>query len=212
MITPRITAVVPIYGRPQRTQRLIEQLCNQTINDFEVFLIGDHCAYFQDLLDNGKMMNLIEQERQKGNYFHAWNLYSNRGGFGYYVRNLMKILANGKYLCFIDNDDCIKNYHFQHYLSEIENTDFDFVYYNVFNSALGLIRDSQLSQGLIGHAELCIKTDFFKELPPQTGSYGHDFEMIKEMMAMTSLYKKATNPDWTYNVMSTPFKREENID
>ncbi len=213
MIKPRITAVVPCFGRPQRTMRIIAALQDQTINDFEVFLVGDHCEHFQTLLDSGFMMRLIEDERQKGNYFHAWNLYQNKGGFGYYIRNLMKMLANGKYLCFIDNDDWIKQYHFQHYLSEIENTDLDFVYYNTWNDALGLIRDTKPTMGLIGHSELCIRTEFFKSLPfNQSDRYGHDWEMIEYMLSITDKHKKSSNPDWTYKIMSTPMKRETLID
>lgn len=212
MFPRRLTVCVPCYGRPQRTERIIDCLRNQTVNDFEVFLIGDHCPDFQRKLDSGYFSEIIQQESVKGNSWHAWNLFENTGGFGAAIRNMMKHLANGKYICFVDNDDWVKNYHVQHYLSEIENTDYDFVYYNTWNNALNLIRDTQASMGLIGHSELCIKTEFYKMITEQGSEYGHDWKMIEQMLSMTANHRKSDNPDWTYKIMSTPMKREENID
>jgi glycosyltransferase involved in cell wall biosynthesis len=212
MFPRRLTVCVPCYGRPERTQRVINCLRNQTVNDFEVFLIGDHCAHFQQKLDNGYFSELIQQESLKGNSWHAWNLFENTGGFGATIRNMMKQLANGKYICFVDNDDWVKEYHVQHYLSEIEKTNYDFVYYNTWNNALNLIRDTQPSMGLIGHSELCIKTSFYKLIPEQVSEYGHDWKMIEQMLSLTNNHAKSQNPDWTYKIMSTPMKREENID
>lgn len=212
MVSRRLTVCVPCYGRPERTKRVIECLRNQTVNDFEVFLIGDHCANFQELLNTGYLSEVLQQEWLKGNAWHAWNLHSNQGGFGAAIRNMMKHLANGQYICFVDNDDWVKEYHVQHYLSEIENTDLDFIYYNTWNDALGIVRDTQASMGLIGHSELCIKTEFYKTLENQGDFYGHDWHMIENMMYMSSKHIKSSNPDWTYKIMSTPAKREQNID
>lgn len=212
MKTLRISVCVPCYGRPQRTERIIDCLRNQTVNNFEVFLIGDHCPNFQQKLDSGYFAEIIQEQLLKGNSWHAWNLFKNYGGFGYQIRNMMKHLANGQYICFVDNDDWVKEYHVQHYLSEIENTDLDFIYYNTWNDALGIVRDTQASMGLIGHSELCIKTEFYKTLENQRDFYGHDWHMIQNMMYMSSKHIKSSNSDWTYKIMSTPAKREQNID
>ena len=125
---------------------------------------------------------------------------------------MMKELADAPYLCFIDNDDWVKPNHLEHYLSEIENTDFDFVYYNTWSNALGILRDTQASQGLIGHSELCIRTEFFMTVPDQETEYGHDWHMIDWMIKSTNKHKKAMNPEWSYKVMGTPAKRETDID
>lgn len=214
MTTPRITVCVPIYGRPQRTIRLINCLRNQTIKNFQVYLIGDHCPQWQSMLDDESnfIQNIIKEEEEKGNDWIAINLTENHGGYGFHIRNLMKDLADGQYLCFIDNDDVVKMNHLELYLSEIENTDLDFVYYNVWNNTLGILRDAQLSAGLVGHAELCIRTDFFKNVPEQGGDYGHDWGMIEHMKGMTTKHKKASSQEWTYKVMGTPAKRETDID
>lgn len=214
MTTPRISVCVPIFGRPQRTCRVIDALRRQTINNFQVYLIGDGCPQWQSMLDDetGFIQEIIEEEKVKGNEWIAINLTENHGGYGFHIRNLMKELADGEFVCFIDNDDWIKPNHLEFYLSEIENTDLDFVYYNVWNNALGVLRNAQLSMGLIGHAELCIRTEFYKTLPDQGNQYGHDWSMIENMKEMTFKHKKASSHDWTYRVMSTPAKRETDID
>jgi glycosyltransferase involved in cell wall biosynthesis len=212
MTQPRITICVPIWGRPQRTARIIDCLRRQTINNYQVYLIGDGCPLWQGDLNEGWVQEIIKEEEQKGNEWIAFNLDKNYGGYGYYIRNLMKELADGKYLCFIDNDDVVKINHLELYLSEIENTDLDWVFYNTWNNALGTLRDAQATQGLIGHSELCIKTEFFKNVPNQGSHYGHDFDMIDWMIKNTSKYKKAESHEWTYKVMGTPAKRETDID
>jgi hypothetical protein len=211
-MTPRITVCVPIYGRPQRTLRLIDCLRKQTINNFQAYLIGDGCHVWQGILDQEIMLEINEEEKAKGNEWIAMNLAVNYGGYGYAIRNLMKDMADGEYLCFIDNDDIILPNHLEHYLSEIENTDLDFVYYNTWNNALNILRDTQPTAGLIGHSELCIRTGFYQEIPEQSAEYGHDWEMIQWMLKSTMKHKKASNPAWTYKVMGTPAKRETDID
>jgi hypothetical protein len=214
MTQPRITVCVPIFGRPQRTCRLIDNLRTQTINNFQVYLIGDGCPQWQSMLDDesGFIQEIIKEEEQKGNEWIAINLTQNYGGFGYHIRNLMKELADGKYLCFIDNDDIVTPYHLEFYLSEIENTDLDLVYYNTWNNSINLLRNVQPTAGLIGHSELCIRTEFYQTLPEQGGFYGHDWVMIQNMLNATHKHKKASSQEWTYKVMGTPAKREEGID
>jgi glycosyltransferase involved in cell wall biosynthesis len=212
MNTPRITVCVPIFGRPQRTARLIDCLRKQTINNFQVYLIGDGCHVWQADLDEGWVQEIIKEEEDKGNEWIAFNLDKNYGGYGYYIRNLMKELADAPYICFIDNDDVVKINHLEHYLSEIENSNHDFVYYNTWNNALGILRDTQATAGLIGHSELCISMEFYRGVPDQGDFYGHDWEMIKWMIEHSHSHKKANSHEWTYKVMGTPVKRETDID
>lgn len=212
MSKPKISVCVPIYGRPQRTLRIIDQLRQQTLTNYQAYFIGDSCPQWQEILDNGIMQDIIREEEQKGNEWIAINLDEHYGGFGYHIRNMMKELSDADFICFIDNDDCVLPNHLEHYLSEIENTDLEFVYYNTWNNALNLLRDSQASMGLIGHSELCIRTSFFQIVPNQSGNYGHDWEMISWMINHTSKHKKANSKEWTYKVMGTPAKREEGID
>jgi len=212
MNAPLITVCVPIFGRPQRTARVIECLRRQTINNFQVYLIGDGCPIWQADLNEGWVQDIIREEKEKGNEWIAFNLEKNFGGFGYHIRNLMKELADAPYICFIDNDDWVKPNHLEHYLSEIEGTEYDLVYYNTWNNALNILRDTRPTMGLIGHSELCISTQLYKQVPNQGDFYGHDWEMINWMISHTTQHKKASNPDWTYKVMGTPAKREIDID
>lgn len=211
MTNRRITVCVPCFGRPQRTKRIAECLANQNIDNYEMFFIGDHCNAFESLISDGFWDRLGEFTRSRNVDLFAYNLANHFGGYGYAIRNKMKRLASGEYLCFVDNDDYVSANHLQHYLSEIENTDYDFVYYNTFDNSRGIIRNVEPAMGLIGHAELCIRTDFFATLPDQSAHYGHDWEMIQDMLNKGK-HKKAESPNYTYKIMGTPYNREQYID
>ena len=84
----RLTVCVPCFERPQRTERIIDCLRNQTVNDFEVFLIGDHCPNFQQKLDSGYFAEIIEEEKLKKGFKklirqgHIWNaIYGTKAYF-----------------------------------------------------------------------------------------------------------------------------------
>lgn len=209
--THRITAIVPCFGRPERTKRIAECLTNQTINNYEVFFIGDNCPDFQSLLDVGFWSGLTQEAEKKGNKIVAINFANHFGGYGYHARSLAPFICSSPYLCYVDNDDVVLPNHLENYLSGIEGTDLDWVYYNTFNEAIGLVRDSKASPGLIGHAELCIRTGFAATLEQEKPEYGHDWAMIQEMMSKTDKYKKIENPH-TYIIKGTPAKREQGID
>lgn len=210
---PRITVCVPIYGRPLRTRRLIDCLRKQTISNVQVFLIGDACPLWQTELDSGFIDAIVADEAAKGNEWIAMNLEKNFGGFGFHARNLMKTLATGTFLCFVDNDDVLSPRHLEFYLSEIEGTDLNFVYYNVWDETRRGIRDAQLQACRIGHAELCIRTAFFRDSPDEPTHYGHDWVMVDGMLKRTSKFKKSSSPMFcTYSVMSTDTCREIGID
>jgi glycosyltransferase involved in cell wall biosynthesis len=213
MIKSRITVCVPIFGRPQRTQRVIDCLLNQSINNYDIWLIGDNCPQWGlKLRENNNFTEQVLEQYDKGNRLYVLNLPENHGGYGYYVRNMIKHIALAPYVCFVDNDDWVAHNHLEHYLSEIENTDLDFVYYNTWNNALNILRNTEPKMGLIGHSELIIRTDFFRGVPNQTPEYGHDWKMIEWMIQNTTKHKKANSKDWTYKVMGTPAKRETEID
>ena len=46
----RLTISMPCFGRPQRTIRAIESICNQTINGWEALVVGDGCSVMQDYI------------------------------------------------------------------------------------------------------------------------------------------------------------------
>ena len=211
MSKPRITVVIPCFGRPERTKRLCDDLLNQDMNDWEAFFIGDNCPDFQKLIDDGYFDNKLKIARSKGNALIYSNLPNHYGGYGFEIRNRAKSLVNGEYICFVDNDDRIKHDHLSVYYNSIVNTDLDFAYFDTFINPLNQIRYSALEFGKIGHAELVISTEFFKRMPMQNEEYGHDWKLISDMIESGGKSRKITIRP-TYIIMGVGELREKNID
>jgi hypothetical protein len=208
----RLSICLPCNGRPKRTLRILEQIKNQNINGWELFVIGDKCSYFQQLIDNGYLNNYKLEQEQRGNKVIFHNLDTHYGGYGYHIRNIVKHQANGKYLIYIDNDDCILENHFQNYLLEIERTDFDLVYFNSYVEPLNDVRQSSLSIGNIGHSEIIVRTEFLKNVQDHIPEYEHDWVFINNIIKNNAKIKKAENKEATYIVKSIFAIREQNID
>lgn len=210
---PRISISVSCYGRPERTKRIIECIGKQSINEWEALIVGDCCPDFQKLLESEWYQDWIKEVESRGNKVISYNLPTHNGGHGYHITNQNIQSATGKYFIFVDNDDYITPGHCEHYLRHIENTPFNFIWFNVLvvpnNNS---VRWSHLKFGQIGHAELIIKTDFLKTMPPHGPEYGHDWALIENMKNAAGMYKKAESTQCTYHVMSIPGSTADTID
>ena len=207
----RLSVSMPCYGRPQRTIRAINCIANQTINGWEALIIGDGCPVMQDFIDSDYFKDLIEMCSYNGNDLIIDNNPVNQGGHGFAITNNNIKIAQGKYFTFFANDDIILPNHFENYLSQIENTDLDFVYFNSEVKPTNSTRISRLEYGMIGHSELIIRTEFLRQMPTHNEHYGHDWALIQSMM-LNGKHKKAENCPATYYVMSLSDNREQGID
>jgi hypothetical protein len=208
----RLTLSVPCYLRPQRTIRAIECIARQTANNWEALVIGDGCPVMQDYLDSDYFKDIISDCENKGNDLYISNNIANQGGHGFVITNTNIMVAVGNYFMFYANDDIIADNHFENYLSQIEGTDLDFVYFNSFVKPTNTIRNSSLQYGSIGHSELIIKTDFLRQMPLHNKEYGHDWSLIENMINANGKNKKAIDSEPTYHVMSLSDNREIGID
>jgi hypothetical protein len=207
----RLTVSMPCYQRPQRTIRAIECIANQNRNGWQALIVGDCCPNMYKLMVSNYFSDIVNDCRKNGNLIEISNLYNNTGCWGYHIHNINRNRAIGKYFVFMDNDDVIKENHFHNYLSGIEGTDYDFVYYNSFIEPENKIRNSKLEEGHIGHSEIIIRTEFLREMKAHVAQYGHDWYVIREMMQSGAKHKKMES-DYTYIVKGTPAMREQNID
>jgi len=199
------------YGRPQRTIRAINSIANQTINGWEALVIGDGCPVMQDYIDSEYFKDIIEMCSYNGNDLIIQNNPTNQGGNGFAIINRNIEEAEGKYFVFFANDDIILPNHFENYLSQIEETDLDFVYFNSEVKPINSLRVSRLEYGMIGHSELIVRTEFLRQMPTHNEHYGHDWALIQSMM-LNGKHKKAENCPATYHVMSLSDNREQGID
>jgi len=207
----RLTVSMPCFGRPQRTIRAIECIANQTANDWEALVVGDGCQVMKDYLSSGYFNDIEVECGKRGNDLIIVNNSVNQGGHGFAITNRNIQLAEGKYFTFFANDDIILPNHFENYLSQIEGTDLDFVYFDSFVAPRNAIRNAQLQYGMIGHSELIIRTQFLKSMPMHNELYGHDWQLI-ENMAKVGKHKKAVNCPPTYHVMSLSDNKVKGID
>jgi glycosyltransferase involved in cell wall biosynthesis len=207
----RLSLSMPCYGRPQRTIRAINCIANQNINGWEAFVIGDGCPVMQDFIDSDYFKDIIEMCSYNGNDLIINNNPVNQGGHGFAITNKNIEEAEGKYFVFFANDDIILPNHFENYLSQIEGTDLDFVYFNSQVKPTNSLRVSRLEYGMIGHSELIVRTKFLQQMPTHNEHYGHDWALIQSMM-QHGKHKKAENCPATYHVMSLSDNREQGID
>jgi hypothetical protein len=207
----RLTLSMASFGRPQRTIRAINSIANQNINDWEALVIGDGCPVMKDYLDSGYFNDIRIECANRGNDLYIDNNAVNQGGNGFAIINNNIQIAQGKYFVFFANDDIILPNHFENYLSQIERTDLDFVYFNSEVKPTNSLRVSRLEYGMIGHSELIVRTDFLRQMPKHDAEYGHDFALIQNMM-LNGKHKKAENCPATYYVMSLSDNREKGID
>lgn len=207
----RVTISLPCYGRPLRTIRSIEAILAQEFVGWEAFIMGDGCQHFQELIDSGWLEEKAQEAEKEGNKIHYFNLKTNMGGCGYALTNHAIQEASGKFFTFYANDDIILSSHLQNYMSEIEDTDYDFVYYNSWVAPDSQIRHSSLAPCRIGHSELIVRTEFLKQMPPHQPVYMHDWHLI-EQMAIKGKHKKALSTDTTYHVMKVPHGNADTID
>ncbi len=207
----RLSLSMPSYGRPQRTIRAINCIANQNINGWEAFVIGDGCPVMQDFIDSDYFEDIIEMCSYNGNDLIINNNPVNQGGHGFAITNRNIEEAEGKYFVFFANDDIILPNHFENYLSQIEGTDLDFVYFNSQVKPINSIRFSRLEYGMIGHSELIVRTEFLRQMPMHNEHYGHDWALIQSMM-QNGKHKKAEDCPPTYLVMSLSDRREQGID
>lgn len=209
-LVPRLTVCVPCFGRPERTKRLAKQIAEQDLDRFEVFFLGDHCKKFDALIESGFFTELKGQLKQ-GQRISAINFKTHYGGFGYNARNFIREIAVSPYVIFVDNDDCIEPNHFSNYLSAIEHTSFDMVYFDTFIEPTKSVRKSELVNGKIGHAEIIVNIGSLRRAALQQPEYGHDWQLITSIIGLGAYIEKSNNQP-TYKVMGVGELRELGID
>lgn len=200
----RLTAVLPCWGRPERTKRIIEDVLAQKDADrWELILAGDGCPVFQELIDSGFVFTAREKAYEKGNRIHIFNLEKNYGGHGYQIMNIAIAHAKGRYFIWLANDDHILPNHFSNYLEIEKYPELDYMYFNSYIEPTKSSRISQLGYCQIGHSEIIVKTDFARTLAPHKAHYGHDWDFINEMI-QKGKGRKADSQLETYRVMHVP--------
>ena len=195
----KVSLIVPCYKRPERTLRAMVNVVSQDLQGWEAFFIGDGCLDFKKALLKDTFLELQHEAEMKGNQIHTFNLEKNYGGWGYMARNRGIYHACGRYTMFMDNDDEIMPNHFSNYYNFISKTENDLCYFNTYIEPAKVIRVAELEFGKIGHHEIIVKTECLRRIPQQTSNYGHDWEIIENLIKTGAKTQKSNNP-YTYIV------------
>jgi len=213
----KVSLIVPSYLRPERTKRAIDCIINQDMQDFEVYVAGDACPFIQELLDTGKNLEYKNIAADKGIKLSIFNMPHHYGGYGYQARNTCVNIAYGDYVMFMDNDDIIEANHISNYYNAISKTNNDLMYFDSWIEPIedrgtrGRLRETKMEEGLIGHAEIIVKSSVLKSLKPETSEYNHDWVYIKQIVDEGLKYEKSLNKP-TYKIMGVGELRETLID
>jgi hypothetical protein len=210
---PFITIILRSYGRPVRTKRMLDCIQAQTLNNFELIFMGDACPVVQDIIKSSWFEQWRAEFKRKGNHLFYMNNAIGGRDWGAKVTNQAIKIARGHYTCFADNDDIIKPEHLEFYYKGILHAKTDFVYCPVvINGPDGFWqRLLALRSGCVGHAEIVVKTEFLKQMPPHQPVYGQDWLLIEEMMKRGT-YAEVDPAFPTYCVMSTDKYQEPGME
>ena len=206
----RICAIVPCWKRPARTRRIINNILAQDINNWEAFVVGDGCSQFQTLFESGEAKFYQDIAASKGNKLHMFNLEKNYGGFGYHIINHAIKNNNSNYIVILGNDDIIAPDHFRHYLSEIENTDYEMLGYKTYLNFLppthalrprAFPGEAGPEACIPGHGEIIVKSDIARLF--EIGSnFGHDWDFVHKIYKRGKS-KMAKSGHFTYFITHT---------
>lgn len=99
---PLISVVIPTFNRAEFIKDAIQSVLNQTIKDFEIFVVDDGSSdHTEDVIKT------FEDPRV---YYHRFK----HMGFPAYPRNRGIELSKGKYIAFLDSDDTWLPAHLEH--------------------------------------------------------------------------------------------------
>lgn len=93
--TPFFSVVVPTYKRPRLLKAAVESILNQTYNNYEVIIIDDDNS-------NNEVEKIVKSF--KDDRIKLYKNKLNQGGGG--ARNTGIKYAKGKWIAFLDDDDC----------------------------------------------------------------------------------------------------------
>lgn len=103
MIKPYFSVIIPTYNRVKLAERAVESVLLQEYQDFEVLLIDDGSSEdYSELIEKYKFNNKVIYHKQKNGHLSS-------------ARNKGISLAQGQWVCFLDDDD----YYLSNHLSAL---------------------------------------------------------------------------------------------
>lgn len=113
-----VSIVMPAFGRPKETEAAIASVVAQTRKDWRLYIVDDGSPRGSD---PGTVASRFCDPR-----IGCWRFETNKGPGA--ARNYGLARTRGKYVAFLDSDDCWRADHLETHLREHENGDLDMTY------------------------------------------------------------------------------------
>lgn len=119
LMEPKVSVIVPVYNLEDYIERCVESIISQTYTNIEIILINDGSvdSSLEKCMEYAKKDNRIIVLDQKNKGVSA-------------ARNLGLDKATGKYVTFVDGDDCIHGKYIEILISGFNNANVIFSYCN----------------------------------------------------------------------------------
>lgn len=152
-----LSIIIPIYNAERYLECCLNSVLNQTFNDFEVLLIDDGSKDCSEHI----CQKYVEKDKR-------FKYYQKENGGVSSARNFGLDMASGKYIAFIDADDCIhKNY-------------FEYLIKGAVDNGCGIVRCKVSQDEKILSEE--VKYKFVKETEPSLHGYVHSSIYLKSVI------------------------------
>ena len=115
---PKVSIIIPIFNVEKYINKCIESVINQTLEDIEIILIDDESP------DNCPL--ICDNYAAKDSRIKV--IHKKNEGLGF-ARNSGLDIATGEYVTFLDSDDFVDLYTYEHLYNIAIKEDLDTLYY-----------------------------------------------------------------------------------
>lgn len=115
MMNPLVSVIIPTYNRPDTLRVAINSVVAQSLNDWELLVIGDHCDP-----RTGQVVQSFDDERIS--YINLPARFGEQSG----PNSIGLVLAEGMYVAFLNHDDVYLQDHLKRAVDHLEEQGADF--------------------------------------------------------------------------------------
>lgn len=139
--SPKVSIVIPIYNVEKYLRSCIDSIIGQSFQDFELILVNDGS------IDSS--LEICREYEQRDKRIKVIN--KNNGGVSS-AKNAGLSIAKGKYISFIDSDDCINEEYFNIFINQAEGNNCEVVVsgYKIVPNNIEIIPSYKLNTVLKG--------------------------------------------------------------
>ena len=182
---PKITAIIPVFNCQKTIKESILSIQNQNLSDFEIILVNDFSK------DN--TLNIINELKSHDSRIKIINNLKNMGTL--YSRCIAVLIAKGKYIFSLDNDDMYFDEDIFYFISkkgEEENLDIvGFQTINIWNYTDSIYKMEDIYSYQFPNEYFIIQPELGRWMISFKGKFLVHNNMIWDKCIKSEVYKKA---------------------